>query len=104
MSKAIERRLAVLERRTTLQGLGVQEIIVRGGLTSGIDPIARFGSHEWEAAPDETFETFRGRAKAAAETEGATHVVFGGMPGPELIASGYLERHNPELCNLASDG
>lgn len=99
MRRDISRRIALLELMAGIvadpRAAAILEITISGGLTPGIAPIARFGAKEWEAAPDETFETFRARAEAAAEAEEVTHIIFGGMPGPELIASGYLERHAP---------
>ena len=82
MSKAIERRLAKIERRLKPPVRRMLEIHINGGFTSGIAPIASFGAHELEARSDETFEAFRARAKAAAEAEGATQIVFGGLSGP----------------------
>lgn len=108
MRRDIARRLRCLERRVgivaDLPARAILEITFRGGLTSGIARIASFGTHEREAAPDETFEAFRARAKAAAEAEGATHIVFGGMPGPELIAAGYFECRHPNYEDALSSG
>jgi hypothetical protein len=99
MRREMSRRLAAIERRLRRPARRILEIHIDGGFTSGIAPIASFGAHELEAAPGETLEAFRARVRVAAEAEGATHIVLGGMPGPELIASGYLERHHPDLCD-----
>jgi hypothetical protein len=53
------------------------EILISGGLGPGVAPIASFSGREWEAAPDESFEAFRVRAKAVAEAEGARFIIFG---------------------------
>ena len=79
MSKAIQRRLAAVELRLNPPVPTIREIIIRGGLTSGIAPIARVGADEWEAAPGEAFEAFRARAMVAATAAGAQFVVFGGL-------------------------
>jgi hypothetical protein len=80
MSKAIERRLAVLERQTKLQGLGVQEIIIRGGLPGSGDPtFAGAGKMRWQRAADESFNAFRSRALAAATKAGERFLVIGGL-------------------------
>jgi hypothetical protein len=80
MSRKFERRLAALELRLKASVPGIMEIVVRGGLEPGVAPIASFSGREWEAAPDESFEAFRARAKAAAEAEGARFIVVGGLP------------------------
>jgi hypothetical protein len=102
MRREMNRRLAAIERRLKPPARPILEITISGGLAPGIAPIASFGDHEWEAAPGETFEAFRARASAAAQAEGLTHIVFGGFPESELIASGYLERHHSDLCTLES--
>ena len=78
--------------------------MIQGGLTSGVAPIATFGGNEWEAQPGKLFEAFRVRCGAAAKAEVATHIVFGGAPSQEMIASGYFQRHHPELCDLLCGG
>jgi len=98
----ISRRIERLEQEAGIRPPPIVEIHIIGGLAPGVASIASFGTHEWEAAPGETFEAFRARARAAAEAEGLAHIVFGGVPGPELIASGYLECHHPELCDSPS--
>ena len=100
MSKAIKRRLAAIERWLMPPARPILEIAISGGLTPGVAPIASFGSHEWEAALDESFEAFCARVRVQAKEEAVSHIVFGGMPGAELIASGYLERHHSELLDL----
>jgi hypothetical protein len=80
MSRKFERRLAVLEQRLKATAPGTMEIVVHGGLGPGVAPIASFSGREWEAAPDESFEAFRARAKAAAEAERARFIIFGGLP------------------------
>jgi hypothetical protein len=72
MSRKFERRLAALERRLKASAPGILEILISGGLGPGVAPIASFSAHEWEPAPDESFEAFRARAKAAARA-GALH-------------------------------
>jgi hypothetical protein len=61
------------------------EIVVRGGLGPGVAPIASFSGRHWDAAPDEPFEAFRARAKAAAEAEMAPFIVFGGLPNVSKV-------------------
>ena len=78
MSGKFERRLAALEQRLKASAPGIMEIVVRGGLGPGVAPIASFSGREWEAAPDESFEAFRARAKAAAEAERTPFIVFRG--------------------------
>ena len=78
--KSIERRLAAIERQMTPPAPTILEIVIRGGLTPGVAPIASFGSNRWEAAPDELFEAFRARAVAAARAAGERSLIFGGLP------------------------
>ena len=47
------------------------------------------GNSEWEAAPDESFEAFRARAKAAAEAEGVRYIIFGGLPNVSWMPTDY---------------
>jgi hypothetical protein len=56
-----------------------------------VAPIACFSGRHWEAAPDESFEAFRARAKAAAEAEGAPFIVFGGLPIMSQVVFGGRE-------------
>jgi hypothetical protein len=79
MSRKFERRLAALEQRLKASAAGITEIVVCGGLGPGVAPIASFPGREWEPAPDESFEAFRARAKAAAEAERARFIIFGGL-------------------------
>jgi hypothetical protein len=79
MTSRLERRVAAIERRMVAH-LEIMEILVRGGLVPGVALIASFSGREWEVAPDESFEAFRARAKAAAEAEGVRFIIFGGLP------------------------
>jgi hypothetical protein len=81
MNKSIERRLSALERRTNLPGLGVQEIIIRGGLPGSDEPtFAGAGEMRWQRTADEPFPAFRARAVTAAMAAGQRFTVFGGLP------------------------
>jgi hypothetical protein len=89
MKKAIERRLAVAERRTMPVSTDLHVIIVEGGLHSG-DPIfAQAGTLRWFRAPTESFSEFRAKVLSEAISAGEMLVVFGGLPGPEFIASDF---------------
>jgi hypothetical protein len=82
MSRAIERRVAAAERRFSPRPSPIRQIVISGGLSKGIAPIASVGSSQFQmrAEPDETFGTFRARVLALARTERATLVIFGGLP------------------------
>lgn len=82
MSKAVERRLSVAERRLDSRPFGIRQIVISGGLSKGIAPIASVGGSplQMRAKPDETFGAFRTRVLASAKMEKATLVTFGGFP------------------------
>lgn len=80
MSRTIKHRLVALEQKLIPSARPFLEILISGGLTAGVTPIANFGGRQWEAAPNETFGAFRARARAAAKAEGFTEIVFGGLP------------------------
>ena len=79
MTSRLERRVAAIERRMVAH-LEIMEILISGGLVPGVAPIASSSDRHLEAAPDESFEGFRARAKAAAEAERAPFIIFGGLP------------------------
>ncbi len=60
-------------------GNQIEVVTITGGLTDGVTPQANFGDYEWAVGADECFEEFRARVMAAAESEGITRVVFGGL-------------------------
>jgi hypothetical protein len=90
MSKAIQRRLAALERKLKPSMPDLVEILVSGGLpdsdlmSAKANRIrAEFNGHTFLSEPDEPFEVFRARARAAAKAEEAPFVVYGGLPTPD---------------------
>jgi hypothetical protein len=80
MSSALERRLAIVERRVMPSSRKPLVIIVRGGLTGGEPVYAAAGDLRWERAPGEPLESFKTRAAAEASAAGKALVVVGGLP------------------------
>jgi hypothetical protein len=81
VNRAIERRLAAVERRLNPPVPTIQEIMILGGLPGSDDPtFATAGQIRWERAPAETLPAFRARAVAAATAAGETYIVIGGLP------------------------
>jgi hypothetical protein len=71
-------------------------------LVLGVAPIATFSGREWEAAPDESFEAFRARAKAAAKAERARFIIFGGLPNVSQVpADSETQAYAPTQGNSA---
>jgi hypothetical protein len=85
VSKTIQRRLAALERQLKPSTSDVIEIVITGGLPDPQRMRAEFGGHAFLCEPDEPFEVFRARARAAAHAEGASFVVYGGLPLPDAV-------------------
>ena len=80
MKDRLKRRLGAIERRQNSRTPKIQEVVILGGLSSGIAPIASFGGPEIRADPDETFGAFRARVHAIAENKNAKLITFGGLP------------------------
>lgn len=102
MSRALERRLIVAERRLNPpvpaggEFVIIREIITPGGLPgSDDDPtFATAGEMRWERAPAETLAAFRARAVAAATAAGERRIVIGGLSDNDP-----LDDAPPESCN-----
>jgi hypothetical protein len=80
MNKTLTRRLEAIEKRLNPRVAGLREILIEGGMVPGISLLATFNGHHIEGEPHESFASFRARAIAAAEAEGAEFIVFGGLP------------------------
>jgi hypothetical protein len=79
MTSRFERRVTAIERRTMVAPSKIMEIFVSGGLGPGIAPVASFSGRQLEGAPNESFEAFHARSRAAAEATGVTSIIFGGL-------------------------
>ena len=79
MKDRVKRRLNALERKQNSRIPKVQEVVVVGGLSAGVSPVARFGDSEIRAAPNERFGAFRARVRALAG-KNAKLITFGGLP------------------------
>jgi hypothetical protein len=80
MTRALERRLTIVEQRLTPPRADPQVILIRGGLHGGDPMHATAGSRCWECAPGESFADFKARAVAAAMAAGERFVVVRGLP------------------------
>ena len=78
MTRALERRLAAVERRLAPSSVEPMVIVVSGGLQSGDPTHATVGGVELVCGPSESFADFRARVVAAAKAAGERHVVIGG--------------------------
>lgn len=90
MKRAIERRLAALERRLMPPRAAPQVIIISGGPCRGDPTFATAGGLQWERAPAESFADFQTRATAAATAAGERFVIIGGLP-PRVLPTAPAE-------------
>jgi hypothetical protein len=81
MSKPMKRRIAMAEQRLTPAKRRIREIYIEGGLDAGVRAEI-VGGPSFEGEPGEKLESLRTRVRPIAEAEGATLVVYGGLPPP----------------------
>ncbi len=72
----IRNRLASLEQRNA-QRNELSVIIVSGGWSEGVAPVARAGVHTWDQLPEEPFDAFKARAKREARAAGKSYLLIG---------------------------
>jgi hypothetical protein len=80
MTKALESRLAALERRLMPPRAAPEVIIIRQVLCDGDPTFATVGGLRWERAPAESVTEFEARVIAAAAATGERRVIIGGLP------------------------
>jgi hypothetical protein len=80
MRKAIERRLAAVERRLSRGRADLEVIVIRGGLHDGDPTFSTIGDVQMDRAPDESLAAFEARVVAEATAIGQEIVTMGGLP------------------------
>jgi hypothetical protein len=76
----LKARLASAEQRLAILRPGIRTVEIRGGLESGVAPIATIDGKPFERWEGEPSDAFRLRAKAYAVDSDARVLVFGGLP------------------------
>ena len=79
MTRALERRLAIVEQQLTPPRADPQVILIRGCLHGGDPMHATVGGRCLECAPGKSFADFKARAVAAAMAAGERFVVVRGL-------------------------
>jgi hypothetical protein len=89
MTRTIKRRIGAVEKRTRPKRVGLQAIMIEGGLPGPIR-WAEGGGQVWERAVDETFDAFENRVIANVKAAGLKSVMIVGLP-PLGVQLGSLE-------------
>jgi hypothetical protein len=79
--KSMQRRLAALERR-------IKPDLIEITVTGGFPP----KNLEFRRVPDESWESFRARARTAAKERGASIVIYRRAESPEDVPSELLDQ------------